>query len=52
VALAATLADVRAIAAEHFAGDELALAELEIVGGSPEGELAGERGLLRYAPAA
>jgi hypothetical protein len=46
-----TLADVRAIAAEHLAGDALALAELDAIGRSPEGELRGGWGELRFAPA-
>jgi hypothetical protein len=52
LALCATLAGVHEIAAELFAGDELALAELEALGGLPEGELRGEPGVLRFAPAA
>jgi hypothetical protein len=51
VALCPTLAAVHTIAAEHFAGDELALEQLEALGGSPEGELRGEPGVLRFAPA-
>jgi hypothetical protein len=52
VALAPTLGGVREIAAELFADDELALAALDVMGPSPEGELRGEPGVLRFGPAA
>jgi hypothetical protein len=51
VALCPSLAAVRNVAAEHFADDELALAQLDALGGAPEGELRGEPGVLRFAPA-
>lgn len=51
VALCPTLADVRDLAADLFAGDAPALAQLELLRGSPEGELHGERAVLRFAPA-
>jgi len=44
VALCPSLAAVRNVAAEHFADDELALAQLDALGDSPEGELRGEPG--------
>ena len=51
VALSPTLAGVREIAAELFADDELALAQLDAIERWPEGELRGEPGVLRFAPA-
>jgi hypothetical protein len=51
VALSPTLAGVREIAADLFADDELALAELDAIERSPEGELSGDWGELRFAPA-
>jgi hypothetical protein len=51
VALSPTLAGVREIAADLFADDELALAQLQAIE-SAEGELRGEAGALRFAPAA
>jgi hypothetical protein len=52
VALSPTLAGVREIAADLFADDELALAQLQAIERSAEGELRGEAGALRFAPAA
>jgi hypothetical protein len=52
VALSPTLAGVREIAADLFADDELALAELDAIERWPEGELRGEPGVLRFGPAA
>ena len=47
-ALCETLGDVQMIA-EDLVGEEGRLAELRL---APEGELSGEWGVLRYAPAA
>jgi hypothetical protein len=52
LALRPTLVDVRGIAAEFVRDDAAALAELERLGRSPEGELRGDWGALRFAPAA
>ena len=46
--LCETLGDVQLIA-EHLVGEEHPVAELGL---APEGELSGEWGVLRYAPAA
>ena len=51
LALCPTLADVRGIAAEFVGHDDAALAELDRLGRSPEGELRGDWGALRFAPA-
>jgi hypothetical protein len=52
VSVCPTLAEVHGIAAELFAGDRLALAELAALECAPEGELRGECGSLRFGPAA
>jgi hypothetical protein len=51
VALCATLAEVREIAAELLADDERALEALDAAAYLPEGELAGTWGEFRFAPA-
>lgn len=51
LALLPTLGEVRDLAAELFAGDVPALAALDALGGSPEGELSGAWGEFRFAPA-
>jgi hypothetical protein len=51
VALCPMLADAQEIAAELFAGDELALDAFDALGRSPEGELTGPWGEFRFAPA-
>ena len=51
VALCTTLVEVHEIAAELFAGDELALDAFDALGRSPEGELTGPWGEFRFAPA-
>jgi hypothetical protein len=50
-ALVPTLAEARSVAAEACAESGRALAELDALGASPEGELAGEWGRVRFAPA-
>jgi hypothetical protein len=52
VALSPTLAGVREIAADLFAEDQVALAELDQIERWPEGELRSEPGVLRFGPAA
>lgn len=49
--LVPTLAEARSVAAEACAASDWALAELEAMGSAPEGELAGEWGRVRFAPA-
>ena len=51
VALAETLADVREVAADLVGEHPSGVAALERFGGALEGELAGEWGELRFAPA-
>ena len=51
LALCPTLADVRGIAAELMGQGDAALAELDRLGRSLEGELRGEWGALRFGPA-
>ena len=51
LAIVPTLAEARSVAADACGGCDWALAELDVLGAAPEGELAGEWGRVRFAPA-